>query len=198
MTILEKLQEKYSPVCDDARNIAEAMAMVHGTGGRGAGAIADNIWAMHTLTYDLNSGTGTLAPITVAPITDIVLDDGGDLTPPAGKEAFLGWSYDDTDVEIIEGPIRIEEDTTVYAIWGDIFTIAFDANGGSGTIESIEAADGVTINLPDGSDLTAPTDKEFAGWGVSALATEPVGDPYTVTDDATLYAIWADAELGES
>ena len=46
MTILEKLQEKYSPACDDARNIAEAMAMAHGTGGRGAGAIADQFPAV--------------------------------------------------------------------------------------------------------------------------------------------------------
>jgi len=42
-TILEKLQEKYPNASgiDDARNIAEAVACINGTGGRGANAIAD-------------------------------------------------------------------------------------------------------------------------------------------------------------
>lgn len=42
-TILEKLQEKYPKATgiNDARNIAEAVAAINGTGGRGAGAIAD-------------------------------------------------------------------------------------------------------------------------------------------------------------
>jgi len=42
-TILEKLQEKYPNATgiDDARNIAEAVAAINGTGGRGANAIAD-------------------------------------------------------------------------------------------------------------------------------------------------------------
>lgn len=42
-TILEKLQEKYPNATgiNDARNIAEAVACINGTGGRGANAIAD-------------------------------------------------------------------------------------------------------------------------------------------------------------
>ena len=42
-TILEKLQEKYPNATGikDARNIAEAVACINGTGGRGANAIAD-------------------------------------------------------------------------------------------------------------------------------------------------------------
>lgn len=42
-TILEKLQEKYPNAegINDARNIAEAVGAINGTGGRGANAIAD-------------------------------------------------------------------------------------------------------------------------------------------------------------
>lgn len=42
-TILEKLQEKYPNAegINDARNIAEAVAVINGEGGRGANAIAD-------------------------------------------------------------------------------------------------------------------------------------------------------------
>lgn len=44
-TILEKLQEKYPNATgiDDARNIAEAVGAINGTGGRGANAIADQV-----------------------------------------------------------------------------------------------------------------------------------------------------------
>ena len=44
-TILEKLQEKYPNAegIDDARNIAEAVGAINGTGGRGANAIADQV-----------------------------------------------------------------------------------------------------------------------------------------------------------
>ena len=43
MTILEKLQEKYPNAegINDARNIAEAVGAINGTGGRGANAISD-------------------------------------------------------------------------------------------------------------------------------------------------------------
>lgn len=44
-TILEKLQEKYPDAegINDARNIAEAVGAINGTGGRGANAIADQV-----------------------------------------------------------------------------------------------------------------------------------------------------------
>ena len=44
-TILEKLQEKYPNAegINDARNIAEAVGAINGTGGRGANAIADQV-----------------------------------------------------------------------------------------------------------------------------------------------------------
>ena len=42
-TILERIQAKYPNATgiNDARNIAEAVACINGTGGRGANAIAD-------------------------------------------------------------------------------------------------------------------------------------------------------------
>ena len=48
MTILEKLKEKYPNAegINDARNIAEAVGAINGTGGRGANAIADQVRAV--------------------------------------------------------------------------------------------------------------------------------------------------------
>lgn len=119
-TILEKLQEKYPNAegINDARNIAEAVAAINGTGGRGANAIADHIWPQYTLTYNANGGTGTIDPVVAAPIVEITLNDGSDLTAPEDK-VFSGWGTTDDATEAVEGPIKIDEDTTLYAIWAD-------------------------------------------------------------------------------
>lgn len=197
-TILERIQERYPGVADDARNIAEAMAMVCGTGGRGAGAIADNVWKIITSYFLPGDGTGAAFARQSAVINPVDLSDPPErkFTPPTGK-VFAGWGLNTAPEVKIESPYYTETNPTFVAIWVDVFTITFDANSGSGTIEPIEAVDGTTITLPDGSDLTAPAGKEFVGWGESALATEPVDDPYTVTDDAILYAIWDDVSAGE-
>jgi len=119
-TILEKLQAKYPNATgiSDARNIAEAVACINETGGRGANAIADHIWPLYTLTYNANGGSGTIDPVTAAPIVEIALNDGSDLTPPSDK-VFSGWGITDDATNAIEGPIKINEDTTLYAIWAD-------------------------------------------------------------------------------
>lgn len=200
MTILEQIRAKYPDAegINEARNIAEAMACVNGTGGRGAGNIADHTWPLYTLTFNLNGGSGTADPITAAPITPVTIPGGTGLTPAAGKEAFLGWGLEDDATEFVTGTMLLAEDTTLYAIWGDIFTIAFDANGGTGTIESATCPDGSSIELPDGTDLTAPEGKQFVGWGATAAATEAITSPYTPETDGTLYAIWEDIPVEES
>lgn len=118
-TILEKLQEKYPDAegINDARNIAEALACVNGTGGRGANTIADHVWPLFTLTYDVNGGTGTIDPVIAAPNVEITLNDGSGLTPPSLEKTFLGWGITDDATDVVEGPITINEDTTLYAIW---------------------------------------------------------------------------------
>ena len=196
-TILEKLQDKYSTVTgiNDARNIAEAVGYINGTGGRGAGAIADQIRQQFTVTFNLNSGSGTLSPKTIPDREKLVFPDGTGLTPASGKEELLGWgdtaaatSYHKPGDEVV-----VEEDLTFYAIWGDKFTVTYNANGGSGTVAAVTVSEGAKITLSDGTGLTAPTDKEFAGWATTDSATEAnVTSPYTVSADAILYAVWVD------
>lgn len=72
-------------------------------------------------------------------------------------------------------------------------TVTYDANGGTGTVDAQTVIAGNSITLSDGTGLTAPTGKEFAGWGLEATATEPeVTSPYTPTENVTLYAVWVD------
>lgn len=72
-------------------------------------------------------------------------------------------------------------------------TVTYDANGGTGTVDAQTVIAGNSISLSDGTGLTAPEGKTFAGWGFEATATEPeVTSPYTPTENVTLYAVWID------
>ena len=121
-TILEKLQEKYSTVTgiDDARNIAEAVAAINGVGGRGAGAIADQIEISYTVSFDAGLGTGSIGSMTGTYITPITLPDGSDLTAPEGYE-FAGWATESDATEPdVTSPYTPTEDITLYAIYTEI------------------------------------------------------------------------------
>jgi hypothetical protein len=48
------------------------------------------------------------------------------------------------------------------------YTVTFNANGGDGTVPAAQTADiGSSITLPEGSGITAPTDKTFVGWSAT-------------------------------
>lgn len=73
--------------------------------------------------------------------------------------------------------------------------VVYDANGGSGTIATEVVTAGNSITLANGSSLTAPSGKEFAGWSTVSIATEPqylAGASYTPTADVTFFAVWVD------
>ena len=78
------------------------------------------------------------------------------------------------------------------------YTVSYDANGGTGTIESVEVTAGESITVSDGTGLTAPEGKEFAGWAKTDSAqSATVTSPFTPDKDTILYAVWADATPGE-
>ena len=75
------------------------------------------------------------------------------------------------------------------------YTVSYDSNGGTGTITDVTVIAGNSLDLNDGSTLTPPTDKVFAGWADSSTAeTANISSPYTPTQNATLYAVWGDGE----
>lgn len=74
-----------------------------------------------------------------------------------------------------------------------IATLTYDANGGTGSVAPVKAKGGYPIDLSDGTGLTAPTGKEFAGWASSASATEPdITSPLAIEKNTTIYAVWVD------
>ena len=76
-----------------------------------------------------------------------------------------------------------------------VVTISYDANGGTGSVAAVTAAKGSSVVLSDGTGLTAPEGKTFAGWGSTADKTEPdVTSPMTASDNVTLYAVYVSQE----
>lgn len=72
------------------------------------------------------------------------------------------------------------------------FTITYDLNKGTGDIDPIKVTKGESIQLNDGSAITAPKDKTFAGWSTTKDDdSTKVESPYTPKADITLYALYA-------
>ena len=68
--------------------------------------------------------------------------------------------------------------------------LSYNANSGTGSIDSIAKPAGSSVTLSDGTGLTAPEGKVFGGWATSSSSTTAVTSPYTILEDTTLYAIW--------
>ncbi len=128
-TILERIQEAYdADGLNDARNIAEALAIVRGKGGRGANSIADALSLDITLTFDPNGGTGKAFTMIVTANLDWTVPECP-FTPPDGK-VFDYWWPIETGSEFPEQArewfipgantsTAQPESTTFYAIWKD-------------------------------------------------------------------------------
>ena len=74
------------------------------------------------------------------------------------------------------------------------YKVVYDANGGTGTISDQTVNAGSSVTIDSGSGLTAPSNKEFAGWALTSYATTPTiagGASYTPSGDVTLFAVWA-------
>lgn len=77
------------------------------------------------------------------------------------------------------------------------YRVTFDLMGGtSATIEDTTVNAGASINLDDGTNITAPEGYTFLGWATNDSAEAPnVTSPYTPSSDVTLYAVY---ELDEA
>ena len=90
------------------------------------------IWNTHTVTFNANGGNlnGVSATVTV--------DDGESITKPASTPTmnsgsyrrFKGWTLHQNQDDYYVFGTPVTEDFTLYARWGNVFNITFDANGG--------------------------------------------------------------------
>ena len=147
------------------------------------------IWAQFTITYDNNTGSGTIAPqlgygtVTLSDgtgfsKTNYYLEKWNTLANGTGTDYALGGSY------------NLTADITLYAIWAQL-TITYDNNTGSGTIAP-QLGYG-TVTLSDGTGFSK-TNYYLEKWNTFADGTGTdytLGGPYSLTTNVTLYAVWS-------
>ncbi len=155
----------------------------------------------HTVTFDANGGTGSMATKTIK--------RGAEATLPAnaftneGYE-FAGWNTDkegDGAAYANEAKFTAYTDMILYAQWrepapvpAENYTVTFDSNGGAGTMDTqtIPCNTEAALN----ANLFTKADHDFAGWNTKADGTGAAyvdGAMYTAYADATLYAQWKES-----
>lgn len=118
--------------------------------------------------------------------------------PTLSGYTFLGWSLSSsaTAASYAAGSsISVTNGTnvTLYAVWkATTYTVTYDANGGTGTIDAQTVNAGTSVTLPT-TGLTR-SGYTFMGWTTSAAGTSILSTPYTPTSNVTLYAVWKNAE----
>ena len=79
----------------------------------------------------------------------------------------------------------------MYAHWeASIYTITYDANGGSGSTDPQEANIGTNITLKARNTFIAPSGKHFSGWKDENGTLYKSGSTYKENKSITLYAQW--------
>ena len=148
-----------------------------------------------TVTFDWNDGSGTSADLAQVVDTTYILPDADPVHPGA---VFSGWWTSETDGARVTPVSRVMRTVThtLYAHWTmNEYSVAFDANGGIGSMGGLAMTVDEAKPLPGCPFVRV--DHDFAGW-----ATEPEGavvyadgvdvENLTLEDGAvvTLYAVW--------
>ena len=181
------------------------------------------IWALKEYTVTYNAGTAASAENvdineTVDALTTIELKNGSFVfEAPEGKH-FKEWAVNTASGMKLnsEFEYQVVGNVTFIAIWednaniddasdgvdtegmeedleGQKYTVTFNANGGTGTMEAVSNISG-QYTLP-ACGFTAPNGKEFAGWKVNnAGDLLQAGAQINVTANIELVAQWKDSE----
>ena len=161
----------------------------------GSGAAGPEMW---TVRYDANGGSGTMRDSTCNKGDSITVKRctftaDSDFVEWNTKADGSGESYQPAD-ELTPGG-----NMTLYAIWestvvdSDTWTIRYNANGGTGSMQENEYADGTQIHIA--TNGFSYTGKVFVSWNTAADGSGVTYNPgqlLVVTENLDLYAIWAD------
>ena len=151
------------------------------------------------VTFDGNGGTGSMEPVTVEEGSRYVLPACG-FTAPDGQE-FKAWEIGGIEYNAGDGYVVLGN-TEIKALWKDsaviptTFTITFNANGGTGSMEPVTVEEGSRYPLP-ACGFIPPVNMQFSGWALSADGSVIADGAIMVTSNITLYAIWEPVPVNE-
>ena len=152
-----------------------------------------------TITFNANGGTGSMEPVTVEEGSRYPLPACG-FTAPAGQE-FKAWEIGGIEYNAGDGYVVLGN-TEIKALWKDsaviptTFTITFNANGGTGSMEPVTVEEGSRYVLP-ACGFIPPVNMQFSGWALSADGSVIADGAIMVTSNITLYAIWEPVPVNE-
>ena len=152
-----------------------------------------------TITFNANGGTGSMEPVTVEEGSRYVLPACG-FTAPDGQE-FKAWEIGGIEYNAGDGYVVLGN-TEIKALWKDpaviptTFTITFNANGGTGSMEPVTVEEGSRYPLP-ACGFIPPVNMQFSGWALSADGSVIADGAIMVTSNITLYAIWEPVPVNE-
>ena len=155
-------------------------------------AVWSKIPATYTVTYDANGGTGAPASQTKTEGVALKLSS---TVPTRSGYAFAGWATTDNAAVAqyqAGGSYTDDASVTLYAVWKAVYTVTYDANGGTGAPASQTKTEGAALKL----STTEPTRTgyKFLGWATTdnaAVAQYQAGGSYTDDANVTLYAVWS-------
>lgn len=141
----------------------------------------------YTVTYNANSGT-------VSPASESIVENGHPSfpTPTRSGYNFKGWQVNGSGTAYTDPEdYTVTGDVTFVASWAAVYTVTFNANGGSSTPESQSVESGSTFTFPSAG---TKTHYSFDGWTstgdepyYAAGATSPA-----VTGSITYTAHWTE------
>ena len=182
---------------DGVWSVGEAHIVVNGVSRNESGAL------MFEVKFDANGGVFEegIKTTKLLKVGDKITST--EIIPPTrGDTVFAGWSLT-SDAETPDEDLGVADKAkTVYAVWKKMFTVKFDANGGSFPDETTEkskvVADGAAIDV-EGFDVpqTYTSEEEvkyyFSGWALEADAESALETLGSATDNVTLFAVWTEA-----
>jgi uncharacterized repeat protein (TIGR02543 family) len=150
----------------------------------------------YTVTFDLQGGdiNGSTGQQTCMANSGAPLGVNMPPTEPTKTNyAFGGWyTASGGDGSAFTAGTIITSGLTVYAKWIDLYTVTFDADGGSPATQTRTVIDGRTLGTDTPTEPTKPN-YAFGGWytasggGGSAFTADTI-----ITSDLTVYTKWID------
>ena len=157
-----------------------------------------------TVTFDANGGkVGNNKDVLISEIAKGSIIENMPIPTRTGDYSFIGWALakDATEDEVIDFfHYPFNEDTYLYAIWSDGYTITYDANGGRWSdsyvikqynVKKGESLGGSTYKFPGNPSWE---DKAFTGWYHEKEAKNKIEyiQGYVPTASEVLYAGWTE------
>jgi len=160
----------------------------------------------YTLTFDANSGTGS-PPTAMSPLGGETVEIPDENTLVRTGYEFVGWNTNagGTGTPYSEGEdyVMPGENTTLYAMWARVYTVTYNANGGTGSVPSTvsyQAGKTVTVSINNLTKLYHTDD----GWNTAANGSgtdHAEGTTFQMPgNDVVLYSKWESIayEIGDT